>query len=60
MTDRFGLEPLPGVRTRVPIGTIVTLSCWAVCTTLYHLGATGLSMRCAVTRTPSPRDSSGG
>jgi hypothetical protein len=42
MTDRFGLEPLPGVRTRAPIGTIVTLSCWAVCTTLYHLGATGL------------------
>jgi hypothetical protein len=33
---------LPGVRTKLPVGTIVVLLCWAVCTTLYHLGADGL------------------
>ncbi|MET8756628.1 rhomboid family intramembrane serine protease [Lentzea sp. NPDC004782] len=38
----MALPALPGVRSRVPIGTIVVLACWAVCTALYHLGATGL------------------
>jgi membrane associated rhomboid family serine protease len=46
----FGLVPLPGVRTRLPIGTIVVLVCWMVCTTLYHLGITGLFL--AVRRDP--------
>jgi hypothetical protein len=51
MTDTpFGLEPLPGVRTRLPIGTIVVLGVWAVGTTLYHLGVTGLFL--AVRRDP--------
>lgn len=27
---------------RLPVGTIVVLGVWAVCTTMYHLGATGL------------------
>ena len=44
------LPALPGVRTRVPIGTIVVLVCWVICTALYHLGATGLFL--AVRRDP--------
>lgn len=42
MTAPFGLRPLPSVRTKAPLGTIVVLLCWAVCTALYHLGADGL------------------
>lgn len=42
MTASFDLKPLPGVRTKVPVGTIVVLACWVVCTTLYHLGADAL------------------
>jgi membrane associated rhomboid family serine protease len=44
------LPPLPDVRTRAPIGTVVVLACWAICTALYHLGATGLFL--AVRRDP--------
>jgi membrane associated rhomboid family serine protease len=44
------LKPLPGVRTRVPVGTIVVLVVWGVCTVAYHLGATGLFL--AVRRDP--------
>ena len=44
------LPPLSGVRTRVPIATIVVLAAWAVCTTLYHLGNEGLFL--AVRRDP--------
>jgi hypothetical protein len=50
VTAPFGLKPLPGVRTRPPVGTIVVFTGWAVCTTLYHLGATGLFL--AVRRDP--------
>lgn len=34
----------------MPIATIVVLACWAICTALYHLGATGLFL--AVRRDP--------
>ncbi|SDX67265.1 Rhomboid family protein [Amycolatopsis xylanica] len=44
------LPPLPDVRTRVPVGTIVVLACWATGTALYHLGAVGLFL--AVRRDP--------
>lgn len=44
------LPPLPGVRTRAPVGTIVVLAGWAICTALYHLGAGGLFL--AVRRDP--------
>ncbi|WP_082114827.1 rhomboid family intramembrane serine protease [Lentzea aerocolonigenes] len=44
------LPPLPGVRTRVPIATIVVLASWAICTALYHLGAERLFL--AVRRDP--------
>jgi rhomboid protease GluP len=46
----FGIRPLPGVRTRTPVGTIVTLGCWSVGTALYHLGVGGLFV--AVRRDP--------
>lgn len=41
---------MPGTRTTLPVGTISVLLCWAVCTTLYHLGARGLFL--AVRRDP--------
>ncbi|MGW4206782.1 rhomboid family intramembrane serine protease [Lentzea sp. NPDC004789] len=44
------LPALPDVRTRAPIGTVVVLACWVICTALYHLGATGLFL--AVRRDP--------
>jgi membrane associated rhomboid family serine protease len=51
MTEKAAALPkLTGVRTRVPIATIVVLACWAICTALYHLGATGLFL--AVRRDP--------
>ena len=51
MTEKASALPkLTGVRTRVPIATIVVLACWAICTALYHLGATGLFL--AVRRDP--------
>jgi membrane associated rhomboid family serine protease len=50
VTSPFDLKPLPGIRTNVPIGTIIALVCWAICTTLYHLGATDLFL--AVRRDP--------
>jgi rhomboid protease GluP len=51
MTEKGAvLPPLPGVRTRVPVGTIVVLACWAICTALYHLGVNALFL--AVRRDP--------
>jgi membrane associated rhomboid family serine protease len=51
MTEKAAALPkLTGVRTRVPIATIVVLACWAICTALYHLGVTGLFL--AVRRDP--------
>jgi membrane associated rhomboid family serine protease len=51
MTEKAAvLPPLSGVRTNAPIATIVVLACWAICTALYHLGATGLFL--AVRRDP--------
>ncbi|MEV4317465.1 rhomboid family intramembrane serine protease [Actinocrispum sp. NPDC049592] len=41
---------LPGVRTKLPVGTIVVLGVWAVCTAVYHLGGNGLFL--AVRRDP--------
>lgn len=50
VTAPFGLKPLPGVRAKAPVATIVVLAVWVVCTALYHLGATGLFL--AVRRDP--------